>query len=65
MNWHYYKALKSPFRVNWLDLEQVKEYARKLGRGQTVYKHPNRPNYNITHTARADLYRPEWVLLQT
>jgi len=55
----------SPFKINWQDLDEVKGYALKLGPGQTVYKRPDRPNYNITHTSRKDLYRKEWVLLQT
>jgi len=44
------------------DKEQVIALARKLGRGMTVYKHPDRPNFNITHTSRVDLYQPAWVI---
>ncbi|WP_292336668.1 hypothetical protein [Mesorhizobium sp.] len=29
-------------------------YARKLGKGQTVFKVAGRANYNITHTERRD-----------
>lgn len=54
-----------PFAVNYFNLEAVKKYADELGRGMTVYKHPDRPNYNITHTSRRDLYKPEWVVYQT
>jgi hypothetical protein len=54
-----------PFAVNYFSLEACKKYADELGKGQTVYKHPDRPNYNITHTSRRDLYEPEWIVYQT
>ena len=43
-------------RVNWKDKKSVILYAEKLGRGMTVFKAPDRDNYNITHTARRDRY---------
>lgn len=51
--------------MNWTRLVEVKALAVRFGRGQTVYKHPDRPNYNITHTVRTDLYKPEWVVFNT
>jgi hypothetical protein len=51
--------------VDWTNLEQVKAYARRLGKGMTVFKHPDRANYNITHTSRTDQYRVEWVVART
>lgn len=53
------------FDLDWTDLETVKTLARSLGSGQTVYKHPERANYNITHSSRKDLFKPEWVVFQT
>jgi len=57
--------MKNPFRVDWTNLEEVIAYAKGMGVGQTVFKHPDRDNYNITHTERTDRYRPEWVVYQT
>jgi len=54
--------MKSPFAVNWRNLDDVIEYAKQLGPDQIVIKHPNRPNYNITFKSRTDLYKPEWVM---
>lgn len=48
--------------IDWCNKDSVIAYAKSLGAGMTVYKHPDRPNYNITHTVRTDLYRPEWVV---
>ena len=38
--------------VNWCDKEQVIAFAKGLDswESQTVYKHPDRANYNICHT---------------
>lgn len=55
----------SPFRIDWKDKEAVIAYAKKLGKGQTVFKHPARDNYNITHTELKNRYEPEWVVCQT
>lgn len=55
----------SPYLVDWENKEEVVAYAMKLGIGITVFKHPGRVNYNITHTSRTDLYEPEWVVYQT
>lgn len=52
-------------KVNWTDKDQVINYARNLGSGMTVYKHPSRKNYNITHTSRTDLYHKDWVVFNT
>lgn len=46
-------------------MRDVIAYAEKLGPGQTVFKHPDRKNYNITHTERTDQYKKEWVVWQT
>lgn len=52
-------------RINWLDREVVIAYAKSLGAGMTVFKHPFRGNYNITHSSRSDLFQPEWVVFQS
>lgn len=39
----------------WMDKESVIAYAKRLGKGQTVYKDPDRDNYNICFTV--DEYR--------
>lgn len=52
-------------KVDWYDKRSVVEYAKRLGAGQTVFKHPARNNFNITHTSRVDRYDPEWVVHQT
>lgn len=46
----------SPFKVDYTDLEAVKAFARRMGGGMTVYQHPGRRNFNITHTTRADIW---------
>jgi hypothetical protein len=52
-------------KVNWYDKASVIALANKFGPGQTVFKHPNRGNYNITHTSRTDRYERDWVVHQT
>jgi len=52
-------------QINWNDINQVIAYAKSLGNNQTVFKHPQRNNYNITHTSRTDRYKPEWVIYQS
>ncbi len=42
--------------VDWTNEKSVVAYAQKLGVGMTVVKHDNRPNYNITHTSRRDIW---------
>ena len=59
------KVFGSPFAINWNDRSAVIEYAKRLGPGMSVVKHPDRANYNVTHTSRTDLYKPEWVAFQT
>jgi len=51
--------------VDYTDRAAVVAYAKRLGKGMTVYKHPERANFNITHTSRTDLYRPGWVIFQS
>lgn len=51
--------------VNYADRAAVIAYAKRLGRGMTVYKHPQRANFNITHTSRTDLFWPSWVVFQS
>lgn len=53
------------FKMDFTDLAMVKALADQLGPGQVVYKHPNRPNYNITHAERLDRYEVEWVVHRT
>lgn len=48
--------------IDWCDEQSVVRYARTFKSRMTVYKHPDRSNYNITHTSRTDLYLPEWVV---
>lgn len=43
-------------KIDWTNLESVQALARKLGGGQVVVKHHDRPNYNITHASRRDLW---------
>jgi hypothetical protein len=52
-------------RIDWMDKAAVVAFANRLGTGQTVFKHPDRSNYNITHTSRTDRYHPDWVVHQT
>lgn len=59
------RVLGSPFKVDYTDLKQVIAYARRLGTGQLVYKHPDRPNYNITHNTRWKEIDPAWVVYET
>lgn len=51
----------SPFKVDWTNRKEVIDYCVKLGSGNTVYKDPSRPNYNITHTS-CYTYPAEWVV---
>lgn len=53
------------FGCDYTDLNAVIRLAKAMGKGMTVFQHPGRPNYNITHTERTDQYRPEWVKFQT
>lgn len=39
-------------RVDFTNLDAVKECADRLGKGMSVIKYPERNNYNITHTSR-------------
>lgn len=43
------------FAINWEDLSAVKELADKFGPGMIVFKMPNRPNYNITHSEKENM----------
>lgn len=51
--------------INWQDKEAVIQYAKEMGAGMTVFKHPSRDTFNITHTSRKDRYEIEWVVFQT
>ncbi len=55
----------SPFRVDWTDLEAVKDYARQCGPGMVVIKRAERPNFNITHAERTDRYVASEVVFRT
>ena len=41
----------SPFKIDWSDKDAVIRYAKTLGSGMTVFKLPERNNYNIKHTS--------------
>ncbi len=45
------------FNIDWTNLDAVKALANKFGPGMSVYKHPDRLNYNITHSTREDAER--------
>lgn len=34
----------------WQNKDKVISFAEEMGRGHTVFKHPDRNNYNICHT---------------
>lgn len=51
--------------MDWTNKDQVIAYAKRLGRGQTVFKREDRPNFNITHTSRKDQYIETEVIHQT
>lgn len=40
-------------KVNWREQSEIIELCRRLGAGNCVIKHRDRPNYNITHYERA------------
>jgi len=57
-------------RVNWNDKKSVVDYAiylSVLGSGcpQTVYKMPDRPNYNICHTENEHRISKDWIVFRT
>jgi hypothetical protein len=58
------KVYGNPFKIDWENKDAVIEYARKLGRGMTVFKSPHRSNYNICHTERTELYSPSEIVVQ-
>jgi len=43
-------------KTDYTDVNAVIALAKRFGKGMTVYKHPGRQNYNITHTSRRDLW---------
>ena len=47
--------------MDWTKLAAVIAAAKKMGSGHVVVKHDNRPNYNITHAERTDLYMKSGV----
>ena len=44
------------FGCNYKDKDEVIALAKLLGKGQTVTKHQDRPNYNICHTENRHLW---------
>lgn len=58
-------AIGNPFAIDWKDKDVVIALAKKLGKGQTVFKNPSNVFYSITHTERIDLYDDDWVVCQT
>ena len=55
----------SPFKVDYTDKAAVLKLAQNMGKGMTVYKHPARNNYNITHTSRKDLWGIDGAVVVT
>lgn len=54
------------FSTDYNKLEDVKLLADQFGPGMTVYKHPDRNNYNITHSSREkDLCKGSEVVYRT
>jgi hypothetical protein len=51
----------SVFKCDYTNLAEVWALAKRMGPGMTIIKHENRPNYNITHTSRTDLYMIDGV----
>ncbi len=51
--------------MDWTDKNAVIAKAKTFGKGMTVFKHPDRNNYNVTHTSRKDQYDPSWVVFQS
>lgn len=52
--------------IDWTDLEQVKELARKLGPGMMVIKSQKRNQFNITHAEREfDLPEDTLIIYKT
>ena len=52
--------------MDWTNKEQVLVYAKSLGKGMTVIKRPELPNFNIIHTSReSDLLRDAKVIVRT
>lgn len=50
---------------DWYNKDAVIGWLKKSGyKGQTVFKRPDRQNFNICHTSRRDLYQPAWVVYQ-
>lgn len=52
-------------KVDYTSRGAVIALAKSFGKGMTVFKHPDRANYNVTHTSRTDQYQPEWITHQT
>lgn len=52
-------------KIDWNDKNVVIAYAKKLGKGMTVFKHPDRRNFNITHTEVPKRYEGCEVVYQT
>ena len=50
---------------DWCNLSDVKDYARQLGGGCKVIKHPDRNNYNIIPSQRPDLEKGVEVIFVT
>lgn len=54
-------------KTDWTIKGQVIAYCKYLntladfGNESVVYKHPDRPNYNVTFKS-SRLYKPEWVV---
>ena len=59
------KIYGSPFAIDWKDKDNVIAYAKKLGKGHIVFKHPSRDNYNITFVCRPDQYEGCEIIYKT
>jgi hypothetical protein len=61
-------AYGNPFKLNWVEVEAVIDYAKKLGRGQVVFKHPEHHGYNITFLStfmqkvKTGEYKEAWIV---
>lgn len=43
-------------RLDWNNIGDVIAFAKSMGPGMVVVKHDDRPNLNITHAERVDLW---------
>lgn len=56
---------RSRLDIDWTNKEAVIRLADSFIGDHTVYKHRDRPNYNITHTTRTDIWLGHEVIHRT